>query len=155
MREGCEKCRFQEENGRFSNFYFEGGYQCRQKNRTNFAQCISYRANDALFFKTVPTFVTAWDRLNSVDTWRIASFFNWTMTYRWDSDIVNPYGYIAPIGNVPLHPSNDLMKQFLLFSRDATYAVFADSILFLIKFRFKFKFEKFEFLNLIQPLNSK
>jgi len=22
-----------------------------------------------------------------------ANFFNWTMTYRWDSDIINPYGF--------------------------------------------------------------
>jgi alpha-1,3-fucosyltransferase len=35
------------------------------------------------------------------------------MTYRWDSDIVYPYGYINPIGNVPLHPSESQMKYFL------------------------------------------
>jgi len=29
-----------------------------------------------------------------VPKWKEASgFFNWTMTYRWDSDIVVPYGY--------------------------------------------------------------
>ena len=49
----------------------------------------------------------AWDQPNLVDTGRIAYFFNWTMTYRWDSKtlrtpVVNPYGYIAPIENVPL-----------------------------------------------------
>ena len=28
---GAKKSLFQEENGHFSNFHFEGGYQCRQK----------------------------------------------------------------------------------------------------------------------------
>ncbi len=43
----------------------------------------------------------AW-RIHSVAP--MAEFFNWTMTYRWDSDVVAPYGYVRPIGNVPLHP---------------------------------------------------
>lgn len=43
----------------------------------------------------------------------MANFFNWTMTYRWDSDMVSPYGYIAPNGSVPLHPSADQMIHYL------------------------------------------
>ncbi len=43
----------------------------------------------------------------------MANYFNWTMTYRWDSDIVRPYGYIKPIGNVPLHPSENQMERNL------------------------------------------
>ncbi|XP_045027833.1 4-galactosyl-N-acetylglucosaminide 3-alpha-L-fucosyltransferase FUT5-like [Daphnia magna] len=43
----------------------------------------------------------------------MADFFNWTMTYRWDSDVVMPHGYIKPIGHVPLHPSDDQMKLYL------------------------------------------
>lgn len=35
------------------------------------------------------------------------------MTYRWDSDVVAPYGYVRPIGNVPLHPSKHQMKFYL------------------------------------------
>ena len=63
-----------------------------------------------------------WDKWLSVDTGRLANFFNWTMTYRWDSDMVSPYGYTAPIGNVPLHPSDDQMKRMKqsLLGRDAT-----------------------------------
>jgi len=34
-------------------------------------------------------------------------FFNWTMTFRWDSDIVHPYGWIEPNGTVPLHPNEE------------------------------------------------
>lgn len=48
-----------------------------------------------------------------VDTRPMAGFFNWTMTYRWDSDIVNPYGYIRPNGSVPLHPDRDEMRRML------------------------------------------
>ena len=33
--------------------------------------------------------------------------------------MVSPYGYIAPIGNVPLHPSSSQMMQYLV-GRDAT-----------------------------------
>lgn len=54
-----------------------------------------------------------------VNTDPMANFFNWTMTYRWDSDIVNPYGHITPTGNVPLHPSADQMKHYLA-SQDKT-----------------------------------
>ncbi|XP_057368602.1 alpha-(1,3)-fucosyltransferase C-like [Daphnia carinata] len=43
----------------------------------------------------------------------MADFFNWTMTYRWDSDVVMPYGYIKPIGHVPLHPSDAQMQLYL------------------------------------------
>lgn len=46
----------------------------------------------------------------------MADFFNWTMTYRWDSDVVMPHGYIKPIGHVPLHPSDDQMKLYLFNS---------------------------------------
>ena len=55
---GAKKSRFQEENGNFSNFHLEGVYQCRQKYRTNFAHYNYDRTNDALFLKTIPTFVT-------------------------------------------------------------------------------------------------
>ena len=30
---------------------------------------------------------------------QVAGFFNWTMTYRWDSDIVHPYGWFRPIAS--------------------------------------------------------
>jgi hypothetical protein len=58
--------------------------------------------------------------------WRIysvapmAEFFNWTMTYRWDSDVVAPYGYVRPIGNVPLHPSEAQMKIYLSNHRNSS-----------------------------------
>lgn len=50
-----------------------------------------------------------------VDTNKMADFFNWTMTYRWDSDIVTPYGWIEPNrnGSVPLHPSPEEMQRYL------------------------------------------
>jgi hypothetical protein len=47
----------------------------------------------------------------------MANFFNWTVTYRWDSDMVRPYGYVKPIGNVPLHPSESQMKEYLSNSK--------------------------------------
>ena len=52
-----------------------------------------------------------------LDTNPMTNFFNWTMTYRWDSDIVGPYGYVKPIGNAPLHPSESRMKQYLSNSK--------------------------------------
>lgn len=30
--------------------------------------------------------------------------FNWTMTYRWDSDVIHPYGWIQPMKDLPMHP---------------------------------------------------
>jgi hypothetical protein len=50
----------------------------------------------------------------------MAEFFNWTMTYRWDSDVVAPYGYVRPIGNVPLHPSEAQMKIYLSNHRNSS-----------------------------------
>ncbi|XP_057368597.1 alpha-(1,3)-fucosyltransferase C-like [Daphnia carinata] len=40
-------------------------------------------------------------------------FFNWTMTYRWDSDMVATYANIKPIGKVPLHFDEDQVKFHL------------------------------------------
>jgi alpha-1,3-fucosyltransferase len=54
---------------------------------------------------------------------RMANFFNWTMTYRWDSDMVAPYGYIAPTGDVPLHPTPNQMKKLLFLSSNETTKV--------------------------------
>jgi len=40
-------------------------------------------------------------------------FFNWTMTYRWDSDVVHPYGWIEPLGieSIPMHPSSEVYQR--------------------------------------------
>nr|CAH0099095.1 unnamed protein product [Daphnia galeata] len=51
----------------------------------------------------------------------LENFFNWTLTYRWDSDMVMPYGYVKPTGNVPLHPSEDQMRK-LLSNQKINYA---------------------------------
>jgi alpha-1,3-fucosyltransferase len=51
------------------------------------------------------------------DTNPMANFFNWTVTYRWDSDFVRPYGYVKPIGNVPIHPNESQMKEYLSNSK--------------------------------------
>lgn len=56
-----------------------------------------------------------------LDTKPLGNFFNWTLTYRWDSDMVMPYGYVRPTGNVPLHPSDDQMKG-LLSNQKVNYA---------------------------------
>jgi hypothetical protein len=58
----------------------------------------------------------AW-REYMVDMKPMDNYFNWTMTYRWDSDMVGPYGYVKPIGNVPLHPSESQMKEYLSNSK--------------------------------------
>ena len=52
-----------------------------------------------------------------LDTSPMANYFNWTMTYRWDSDMVGPYGYVKPIGNVPIHPNKSQMKEYLSNSK--------------------------------------
>jgi hypothetical protein len=62
---------------------------------------------------------SAW-RGNNVS--RVANFFNWTMTYRWDSDMIYPYGYITPTGNVPLHPTPNQMKFYLSKPTRVNYA---------------------------------
>ena len=52
-----------------------------------------------------------------LDSAPMANFFNWTVTYRWDSDSVRPYGYVKPIGHVPLHPNESQMKKYLSNSK--------------------------------------
>ena len=50
-------------------------------------------------------------------------FFNWTMTYRWDSDVVHPYGWIEPIkSSVPLHPSPEEYDRLLNEKSEVNYA---------------------------------
>ncbi len=48
-----------------------------------------------------------------LDTSPLGNFFNWTLTYRWDSDMVMPYGYVRPTGQVPLHPSENQLKHLM------------------------------------------
>ncbi|XP_046638191.1 alpha-(1,3)-fucosyltransferase C-like [Daphnia pulicaria] len=57
-----------------------------------------------------------------LNTSTLGNFFNWTLTYRWDSDMVMPYGYVRPTGNVPLHPSENQLKQFMS-DQKVNYAV--------------------------------
>jgi hypothetical protein len=56
-----------------------------------------------------------------LDTRNLGNFFNWTLTYRWDSDMVMPYGYVRPTGKVPLHPSEDQLKK-LMSNQKVNYA---------------------------------
>jgi len=59
------------------------------------------------------------------DTNVMRNFFNWTMTYRWDSDIVTPYGWIEPNGNgssAPLHPIPEEMERYLDEPSPVNYA---------------------------------
>lgn len=42
---------------------------------------------------------------NMQDIYPLDNLFNWTMTYRRDSDVVQPYGWIQPIGTFSLNPS--------------------------------------------------
>jgi len=72
-------------------------------------------ANQRYVFWSIES--AAW-RIHSVAP--MAEFFNWTMTYRWDSDVVAPYGYVRPIGNVPLHPSEAQMKIYLSNHRNSS-----------------------------------
>jgi alpha-1,3-fucosyltransferase len=56
-----------------------------------------------------------------INTTILANYFNWTLTYRWDSDLVMPYGYVRPTGKVPLHPSPDELK-LLISNQTINYA---------------------------------
>jgi len=59
-----------------------------------------------------------------IDTNKMRNFFNWTMTYRWDSDIVTSYGWIEPNGNgsAPLHPNPEEMERYLDEPSPVNYA---------------------------------
>jgi len=59
-------------------------------------------------FRLIGNWDQIWDSMKG-------PFFNWTMTYRWDSDIVNPYGWIEPINPtvVPIHPDAALYSQLI------------------------------------------
>jgi hypothetical protein len=54
-----------------------------------------------------------WPEYLPMHTSSLGNIFNWTLTYRWDSDMVMPYGYVRPTGKVPLHPSEDQLKQLM------------------------------------------
>ena len=42
--------------------------------------------------------------------------FNWTMTYRLDSDVVQPYGWVQPTGSFTLRPDNREIKLAMEFA---------------------------------------
>jgi len=48
-----------------------------------------------------------------VNTDHMAGFFNWTISYRWDSDIVFPYSWFSPVNEsyVPMKPDPDTLKR--------------------------------------------
>jgi len=55
-------------------------------------------------------------------------FFNWTMTTRWDSDIVHPYGWIEPLNasSVPLHPSPEQVRRLIAENNSIEHGVPVD-----------------------------
>ena len=46
------------------------------------------------------------------------NFFNWTMTYRKDSDIAKPYGWIVPIDQPALGPFQTTFNQSTKLEKD-------------------------------------
>ena len=44
--------------------------------------------------------------MNSKINGRFHNFFNWTMTYRMDSDISRPYGWITELNNPSFYPAD-------------------------------------------------
>lgn len=68
----------------------------------------------------------AWDRDSEEPYINTAGFFNWTMTYRWDSDVVHPYGWIEPKprGSIklPIHPKLELVQQLMKKPSSINYA---------------------------------
>lgn len=64
----------------------------------------------------------AWDR-DDANSALPLDFFNWTMTYRWDSDVVHPYGWIEPINpSIPLHPMPAMYKKLVAEPPVTNYA---------------------------------
>jgi len=49
-------------------------------------------------------------------------FFNWTMSYRWDADVVHPYGWIEPNGSIPLHPNKKEYEKLISETSEVNYA---------------------------------
>jgi len=39
---------------------------------------------------------------------RFHNFFNWTMTYRLDSDIPRPYGWVSELGSTQVYPPTNI-----------------------------------------------
>lgn len=50
-----------------------------------------------------------------VKTDPMAGFFNWTLTYRWDSESVFPYGWFSPVNksHLPMKPEPELLRRLL------------------------------------------
>lgn len=48
---------------------------------------------------------------NMQDIEPLNGLFNWTMTYRIDSDIVQPYGWTQPLGSFTIHPKTEQIAR--------------------------------------------
>lgn len=74
------------------------------------------------FAKEAPS----WDRDSEEPYINTTGFFNWTMTYRWDSDVVHPYGWIEPKlrgrNKLPIHPKVQLVQQLMNKPSPINYA---------------------------------
>ena len=59
-----------------------------------------------------------------VNTNLMAGFFNWTLTYRWDSDSVSPYGWFSPVNEsyLPMVPEQKLLQRMLDSPSPINYA---------------------------------
>jgi hypothetical protein len=53
---------------------------------------------------------------NMQDIYPLDGLFNWTMTYRRDSDVVQPYGWIQPIGSIDLRPEVGKINQEMILA---------------------------------------
>jgi len=53
------------------------------------------------------TFMAKWEEASE--------FFNWTMTYRWDSDIVVPYGYTRYLTGAEIRSRKEDLTKSNLF----------------------------------------
>ncbi len=51
---------------------------------------------------------------NNLKKWNESSnFFNWTMSYRWDSDILNPYGFTRKLTDAEIRSHKALGKSII------------------------------------------
>jgi len=74
-----------------------------------------------VFFETEPQTFNRSDR-GFFGPEIVKDFFNWTMTFRWDSDVVHPYGWIEPNGFIPVHPNEGEYQRLIAEPLEMNYA---------------------------------
>lgn len=90
-------------------------------NWTDLPTVRSWHQRYIFFSHEPPALPIVWDENQYYETLS-GPYFNWTMTYRWDSDVIHPYAWLEPVDTLPLHPPREVYEPIMAEPAEFNYA---------------------------------